>query len=64
MTVNEARELKIGDILTHRFLKTEWVVAEVRLYKSNEARFRHVLKQGWRKYTFTEKGLHLWVAVK
>jgi hypothetical protein len=60
MKLDEARELKVGDTVFHIHFKTEWEVVEVHPIKSNPARFRHILKLSWRKYTFTEKGLHLW----
>ena len=62
MTLEEARNLQIGDVVVHKFLKTEWTVGEVRVFKSNDGKFRHVLQLNgrFRKTIFTEKGLHLW----
>ena len=60
MKLNEARNLKVGDVVYHKFLGTYWGVVEARKFKSNPARFSHKLAIGYRKHTFTEKGLHLW----
>ena len=60
MTLEEARNLQIGDVVVHKFLKTEWTVVEAHATKTNEATFRHVLQLGFRKQRFNEKGLHLW----
>jgi hypothetical protein len=62
MNLSEAKDLKINDIVTHKFLKTKYKVIETRLYKTNPGRFRHTLQEigRYHKYTFTEKGLKLW----
>ena len=58
--MGEARNLKVGDVVYHKFLKTYWGVVEVKKFKSNPGRFSHKLAIGFRKQSFTEKGLHLW----
>lgn len=62
MNIKEARSLKNGDIITHKFLKTQWEVIEAKPTKSNEGTFRHVLQQVGtvRKQRFNETKLHLW----
>jgi hypothetical protein len=53
----------MNDIVIHRFLKTKYKVIETYLFKTNPGRFRHILQEigRYHKYTFTEKGLDLWI---
>lgn len=62
MNIVEARNLKVGNVLVHKFLKTEWIIIEAKPTKKNKGTFRHVLQQVGtvRKQRFNEKGLHLW----
>ncbi len=62
MDIVSARNLRIGDIVKHKHLNSEWRVIEVRNIKKNKGKFRHKLQMlnSVRTYTFTEKGLELW----
>lgn len=59
ITLKEAQSLKVDDKIIHAFFKNEWVVKEVRLFKTNLGRVTIDLKHGEIKWKLTEKNLHL-----
>lgn len=60
MILQEAQALKVGDKVTHKYLRTEWEVVEARLYKTNAGRVRHKLKYKQAGAILDENKLHLW----
>lgn len=62
MKLDEAKALQVNDIVVHNFLKSEWVVIDKKLYKTNPARVDIFLqlRGQYGKAKFTEKQLQLY----